>query len=124
VRDWKCKHAGSFDAEVLTENGSIDLKLLASTLSLPLSTIAAAIGCEPRIIDDDPAPENFQKKATQLLSIVNDLAVELGEQRLVVLYLNSPQPAFSGRSAVDLLNEGKLTSVAVAIRNIVYGVPD
>jgi hypothetical protein len=115
---------GAFDADVITDQGRIDVKLLATSLDLPMSTIAPALGLKPRTVNDNPTGASLQPKAAVLLAMANDLAIELGEKRFVVLYLKSPRPEFKGKAAADLLREGKLTSAAVAVRNMVYGVPD
>jgi hypothetical protein len=72
VMNDRATHA--FD-EAVTRDASIDTKVLARILGLPLSTLAPAFGVSTRTLEINPVAPKAQDRARKLVAALNELTL-------------------------------------------------
>lgn len=114
---------GAFD-DAITEEGRVDVKVLARLLDLPLATLAPALGLTRRALDVNPTAPKAQVRARRFLMTMNELAVNLTQKRYALFWLKTPRTEFGRRSPADWLKDGDLDGVCAAIGRLVVNQPD
>ena len=115
---------GAFTDDVTEESGLINARKLATTLHLPMTVVAPALGFKPRWLNENPTAASSQRKASLLLHTMNAIAGALGNKKSVILYLNTEQPDFKGETPADQLKKGRLEYLAGYIDEVVTLRPD
>lgn len=113
----------AFD-EAVTRDASIDTKVLARLLGLPLSTLAPAFGVSTRTLEINQVAPKAQDRARQLVAALNKLALNLSDRRYAIMWLKSPYKPFAGKMPADWLEDGDLDGVCDEIERIVANQPD
>ena len=110
-----------FNNDVLTADGQIDLLQLASVLKLPVSAVSLNTFANSVTPISDA---ELQLNGALLLGMANSLAAALGSRLDVLNYLQTPQPALSGRTPADELEAGHLKFLCGRIEELLTLRPD
>jgi len=89
--------------KVLTEEGRVNVKQLATELDLTVPMLAFALGRSSRWINEHPTARSLQPAALELVDAVNALAQSLGGMKFARAWFKTPNRDFAGRTPADIL---------------------
>ena len=118
----------SFTAHVLPElhdpdTGRLDAKRMADYLSVPLSTLAEAIGKNVAAVHKSPSAPSLQEDLAPIARILGILVPLLRSRERVLAWLNSPHPDIGGRTPMSFILDGKAVAVAELLEAALAGQP-
>jgi len=118
----------SVTAHVLPElhdpdTGRLDAKRIADYLSVPLSTLAEAIGKNIAAVHKSPSAPALQENLAAIARILGILVPLLRTRERVLAWLNSPHPDIGGRIPMSFILDGKGVAVAELLEAALAGQP-
>ncbi len=111
---------------VITDEGRVDVKVLALQIDVSVQTIAKVLGKSARFLNGYPTAKCAQKRALILVDRVNDLADQLGGLKFAVAWLKTPMRGLGGRTALQALegNDDVFETAIGFIDDFLKAVPD
>jgi hypothetical protein len=89
--------------KVITDEGRVDVKILARQIDVTVPTIAKLLGKSPKFLNSHPTAPSFQPRALQIVDRVNELAHALGGVPFAIAFLKTPTKELGEKSPLDLL---------------------
>ena len=105
----ECRQPAPFDDAIDKSNGQVNLAILAAEMQLTPAELETIL--DSRKPDGRASRHSREILSTELLKLLNDLAQSLGEKRLAIYWLRTPQPQLSGDAPIDWLRAGGIDDV-------------
>ena len=111
-------------AEVFTQEGSIDARLLAQALGKSkIAPIARALGVKEDTLRHNPTSELAQSRAHLLVDALNELYRYIPDWKSCLIWLNRPYPGTAGKSPMNYIDTGNIEVFANLVRAFGTGEP-
>ncbi len=105
------------------DNGRLDAQRVARALSVPLGTLAKAIGSTPSALAKRSSAKSVQPALREIEFAIAGLRELLGSDRQMLAWLNEPHPDLGGEPPINLLAKGSAREFANYVRSALAGQP-
>jgi hypothetical protein len=106
-----------------SESGRVDAREVADFIGVPLKPFAEGIGLNYKAVHRNPSAAAFQnalRPVKRSLEILSDFFVQ---PKRVRAWLNTSHPDLDGRTAIEVILEGKSFAVLRILEDAAAGVP-
>jgi hypothetical protein len=108
--------------EIHADNGRIDAQKLAEFMAVPLKTLADGLRLNYKAIHRNPSGEAFQESLRPLKHALELLHESLRKREIIRAWLKTPHPMLDGKTALEVMLEGKAFAVERLLGNAWEGV--
>jgi hypothetical protein len=105
------------------ESGRVDARQVADFIGVPLKPFAEGIGLNYKAVHRNPSAVAFQNALRPVKRSLEILTDFFAQPKLVRAWLNTSHPDLGGRTAIEVILDGKAVAVLRILENAAAGVP-